>query len=317
VSGPEWRPATGADVAALTAFYAEVEAVDRYGWHFDEGYIGRWLTDPAIDLSGGTLVAVAGGRIVASGVLVSRPEIDKIHTMRYEGSVHPDHRGQGLGTHLLDWADRAAVPLHAKRFRDAPLELLATFKATDQPTIAHFTAHGYAPVRYRHEMLRELPGGGLPDIVVPQGFQIVPYRPELDEAVRLAKNEAFREHWNVTPATPENWRTWFTGPEFRPELSPHATEPGGGIAALVITHERTATGTRDAHLNNVGTLRHARGRGLASALVAHVLRTATELGYGTASLDVDAQNPTGAIGLYLKSGFTVTGTWAQYTRRLA
>jgi ribosomal protein S18 acetylase RimI-like enzyme len=320
VSDVDWRPITPDDPAALAAFLAEVEAVDHYGWHFDDEFVARLLADPTIDLAHGTIVAVHDGRVVAFGLLISRHEVDTIHSMGYEGSVHPEYRGQGLGGRLLDWAARAAIPLHTKRFPNVPLELQATFQATDSPTVAHFTAHGYNPARYFHEMRRDLPGERLPEVVVPEGFQIVAYRPELDEAMRLAKNEAFRDHWNFLPATPERWRTWFTGPEFQPGLSPLAIESGGGIVSLIVTHERpamtAATGKRDAHLTNVATVRRARGQGVASALIAHVLRDATDLGYDTASLDVDSENATGALGLYVKAGFTVTGTWAHYSRRL-
>ena len=72
---------------------------------------------------------------------------------------------------------------------------------------------------------------------VPEGFEIVPYCADLDELVRVAKNEAFRDHWGVTPTPPEMWRSWFTGPEFRPELSPLALDAATGeMAGLTVTH---------------------------------------------------------------------------------
>jgi ribosomal protein S18 acetylase RimI-like enzyme len=41
---------------------------------------------------------------------------------------------------------------------------------------------------------------------------------------------------------------------------------------------------------------------VAAALLAHVLRAARGLGYDTSSLTVDAQNPTGARGVYERAG---------------
>jgi mycothiol synthase len=118
------------------------------------------------------------------------------------------------------------------------------------------------------------------------------------------------------------WRSRFTGPEFQPELSPLALDASSGeIAGLTITHlsaaETAATGKRDAHLHNVGTLRRARGRGIATALIATMLRAAREHGFDTASLDVDTANPTGALGVYQKSGFAVVDTWVTYARDIA
>ena len=49
----------------------------------------------------------------------------------------------------------------------------------------------------------------------------------------------------------------------------------------------------------MGTLREHRGRGLASALLRHVLLEYRAAGYDEASLAVDSENPTGALGIYL------------------
>ena len=47
-----------------------------------------------------------------------------------------------------------------------------------------------------------------------------------------------------------------------------------------------------------------------------VLREAREAGFDTASLGVDSQNPTGALGIYERTGFTVRRTWINYAREL-
>jgi mycothiol synthase len=298
---------------------ADIEKTDQYGWHFGPDFLALWLADPLIELGRGSTAAFDAGRMVALGVLAARPQADPVHAMHYEGGVHPAYRGQGLGTALLDWAVAAAGPLHAGRFAGRPLTLQCGFPVADRAAAELFERHGFAPVRYFRKMSRGLDRADLPPVRVPGGFEIVPYRADLSEAVRVAKNEAFGEHWDVLPSTPEQWRTHFTGPDFRPALSPLAVSAGTGqIAGLIITHENedetAATGRRDAHLNNVGTLPEARGRGVASALIATMLRAASEQGYATASLDVDSENPTGAIGVYEKSGFAVTDTWVTYAR---
>ena len=53
----------------------------------------------------------------------------------------------------------------------------------------------------------------------------------------------------------------------------------------------------------VGTLPAHRGRGLATGLLAEVLRRASDAGYVSASLNVDTANPTGALGIYERAGF--------------
>jgi mycothiol synthase len=161
----------------------------------------------------------------------------------------------------------------------------------------------------------------LPPVRVPAGYEIVGYRADLDEAMRVAKNEAFRDHWDVNPTPPEAWRSRFTGPEFLAGLSPLALDTATGqVAGLIVTLQRGADpgtpGEPDAHVNNVGTLRAASGRGVASALLATTLRAARQHGFATVSLEVDSQNLTGALGVYERSGFAVVSTWVTYARAI-
>jgi mycothiol synthase len=264
----------------------------------------------------------AAGRIVATGVLAARDQADPVRAMRYEGGVHPAYRGRGLGTALLDWAAGAAGVIHAGRFPGRPLSLQCGFPESDDRAAVLFAEHGFTPVRYFRRMTRRLERDNLPPARMPDGFEIVGYRADLDEPMRVAKNEAFAEHWDSTPTPPEMWRSRFTGPEFQPELSPLAVDAATGeIVGLVITHlnqaQTAAMGQRDAHLNNVATLRRARGLGIATALLVTMLQGARERGFGTASLDVDAENATGALGVYGKVGFTVADTWVTYGRDIA
>jgi mycothiol synthase len=313
-----WRPVVPGDVPAMTGLFAEVEAADRYGWHFEADFLARWLADPLIDLARGTMAAFDGDRMVAAGVLAARTEASPVHAMHYEGGVHPAYRGRGLGAALLGWAVRAAVPLHAARFPGRPLSVQCGFPLSDGPAADLFVRQGFAPVRYFRKMAREL-GGDLPPARLPDGIEIVSYRADLDDAMRVAKNEAFRDHWDSTPTTVQAWRARYTGPEFRPELSPLALDTATGqVVGLIVTHEHPAddgtAGRPDAYLNDVATLRPARGRGVAAALIATMLRAARERGFVTASLQVDSENLTGALGVYEKSGFEVTDTWVTYAR---
>jgi ribosomal protein S18 acetylase RimI-like enzyme len=55
----------------------------------------------------------------------------------------------------------------------------------------------------------------------------------------------------------------------------------------------------------VFTRRPWRKRGLANALIARSLAVIKERGMDTTILGVDADNPTGALGLYERNGFQV------------
>ncbi|MDQ2873970.1 MAG: hypothetical protein M3Y33_03790 [Actinomycetota bacterium] len=65
----------------MTVLLAEVEETDRYGWHFDAGFLARWLAGPTVDLTRGLIAAFDAGRMVATGVLAARNEADPVHPM--------------------------------------------------------------------------------------------------------------------------------------------------------------------------------------------------------------------------------------------
>jgi ribosomal protein S18 acetylase RimI-like enzyme len=65
------------------------------------------------------------------------------------------------------------------------------------------------------------------------------------------------------------------------------------------------TGQRRGELAGVSVRRRWRGRGLARALVADSLRALRDAGMTRATLGVDAENPTGALGVYEANGFVV------------
>lgn len=63
-------------------------------------------------------------------------------------------------------------------------------------------------------------------------------------------------------------------------------------------HNRLRGDTED-----ITTLEPYRGRGLAKALITRSLRRFQELGMTEAALDVDTENGSGALKLYLKMGY--------------
>jgi ribosomal protein S18 acetylase RimI-like enzyme len=92
----------------------------------------------------------------------------------------------------------------------------------------------------------------------------------------------------------------------------------GRIASYVQTNEYDAyfemTGKREAFVAKLGTLRKYRGRGLASTLLLHCMKAYQKAGYDEAALDVDSENPTGALGIYERAGFSVESKWTDYVR---
>lgn len=143
---------------------------------------------------------------------------------------------------------------------------------------------------------------------MPPGTEIVGYTPERSAAARLVYNEAFRDHWGESEMSEEEWDHFIALGVFRPALSFLAYaegEPAGVIFGFEFDAYAEETGVRDLYIPLIGTRRAARKRGIASALLRKVLTEAKAAGFGQVSLKVDADSPTGALGLYQRTGFVV------------
>lgn len=113
------------------------------------------------------------------------------------------------------------------------------------------------------------------------------YRESFPEfAARLTgEREVHWDHWWIAEVRQEDGSWW----------------PAGGL----VCSEKPATGDapEGTYLDYLGVHRSARGRGVAKALLCAAIRDAAERGRGYCELEVDADSPTGADGLYASMGF--------------
>jgi mycothiol synthase len=154
----------------------------------------------------------------------------------------------------------------------------------------------------------------IPEIALPEGIAIVPFTPALAEATRVARNDAFRDHWGSQPTIEERWRQFVDGTEFRADLSWVAVEDGPDgerrVVALALTtvneDDWGVQGFSSGYVALIGVVRDRRGRRLAPACISALLRSYAGAGLDRAILDVDTESPTGANTLYSGMGFTET-----------
>ncbi|WP_026181143.1 GNAT family N-acetyltransferase [Demetria terragena] len=89
---------------------------------------------------------------------------------------------------------------------------------------------------------------------------------------------------------------------------------GGSVVSSVLPAD--ASGTPGSYIDYIGVHRRARGRGVAKALLFTVIRDALERGRNRVGLEVDADSPTGADGLYLALGWTTSYRTQSWQRDL-
>jgi GNAT superfamily N-acetyltransferase len=138
------------------------------------------------------------------------------------------------------------------------------------------------------------------------------------QVVHLMLEESFADHFNsYRESFPEfvqrlredpghRWDHWWVA-----EIEVDGEwVPGGALVASVLGPD--ASGCEGSYVEYIGVHRRARGRGVAKALLHTVIRDAHDRGRNRVDLEVDADSPTGADGLYTSMGWTldhVTESW--------
>lgn len=310
------RPLRAADAPAVAALLAVSEPVDRTGEHLDaDDLIEAWvneLVDPAHD----GVVVEGDGSVVGYATAIAPPTFRDAYGVHLQGRVHPARRRLGLGRALLSWQLARGAEVHAERHPEATARLTATVPTTMPDLEGLLRREGLEQVRWFFHMERPLTDlSPVPDV---GGLALVPFDPARDDEVRRAHNAAFTEHYGSSVRDVASWQVMFTGRRsFRPDLSVLALRDGAVVGyALTYVSEAAAraTGSRQAYYGQIGVVPDARGRGLSKAVVARALEVAAAAGCGSAGLEVDGENSSGAQRLYEGLGFRTTHTWVSWSR---
>ena len=271
--------------------------------------------DPARDVT----IAEVGGRPVGVAYREWVDTTDELREYRIDGAIDPAWRRRGIGSALLAENERRARQLAASHASPRP-RVLGSWTGDSQPGgIALLAGAGYSPVRWFFDMTR--PNlDSVPDVPLPAGLDVRPITTANVRAVWDADLEAFRDHWGGFDGSEAVFQRWMASPSTDLSLWVVAfdgDEVAGGIINSIDAQENAALGLNRGWLASVFTRRPWRRRGLARALVARSLVRLRERGATAAALGVDADNPSGALGLYEEAGFAVTYRSTAWRKGLA
>lgn len=315
----QWRAAGTADLDGWAALIARTAAVEQPVWFERRADLEQVLDSQKNPAAANTILGFdQEGAARAYGRITKNADGDK--AIGY-GCVDPQWQGSGVGTGLLGWMEARTRQRFAKDAGEGAtprLRLHMEQQHTHQAAL--FEGAGYRIVRYYNEMHRSL-GDGLPEVVVDDGLELVGFGPELHEPVRLAHNDAFRDHWGSEPRDEEGWGFVVNDPLARPDLSAVAVERSTGRVAgyQLASHDAVSAvsrGYKEGYTDLLGVRREFRGRGVAQALLADAMRRFAAAGMDKASLDVDSENPTGALALYAKMGYVPVNTSMAWDKEL-
>ncbi len=303
-----WRPAGTDGLEAWAALIARTAAVEQPVWFERRPDLELILESRKNPAAGNSVLGFDDQGVARAYARITKNrDGDKAIGA---GCVDPEWQGTGIGSGLLGWLETRT----RQRFAEdgvSPSRPRLRLYMEQQHThhAALFEDSGYRIVRYFNEMHRPL-DAGFPEVQLAEGLELVDFGPELHEPVRLAHNEAFRDHWGSEPRDEEGWGFVVNDPLARPDLSAVVVERASGRVAgyQIASHDADSAASRgfsEGYTDLLGVRREFRGRGIAQALLVDAMQRFAAAGLDTASLDVDSENPTGALALYTKMGYRV------------
>lgn len=311
-----WATLTPADLDAWAELVNHLAVVDRTEEFVSAEDLAEELASPGHDPERDTWAVWAGERLIAVATVVvpTTPDNEGQARAYLGGGVHAEHRRRGLGTALFDAAEARGVELLRERHPGVSAYLAAGGELPGAPVRDLLHDRGYAIVRYYNFLTRGL--DDLPEAAEIEGIELVTPRPEDEEAVRIAHNAAFRDHWGSGQIDPERWHEHWVSRSSRPALSTLARGVGGEEDGQVLAYILVGQWVeRESYVNIVGTVPSARGRGLAAAALARTIAVVAATGdFDVIELDVDSESLTGATRLYDRLGFRLKHTTAAMRR---
>jgi len=258
--------------------------------------------DPGTDI----VLAEIDGRVVADAI-VDRAMRDDIATYEMSGHVLPEFRRRGIGRALLRENLRRATERAAA---EPPGQAAIARSHVEEREAGHralMAAHGFEPIRWFF-LMRRSTAGEISDAPLPDGVELRPVTPDQHRAIFDAEREAFRDHWAAREPTEADFQLTFGREELDTNLWVVAwdgDEIAGVVQNWIWAEENTQLGVARGWLEHISVRRPWRRRGLGRAITAESLRRLAAAGMTEAILGVDADNPTGALGLYEGLGFEV------------
>jgi GNAT superfamily N-acetyltransferase len=268
-------------------------------------YDDEQFTFPANTLT----ILNADATIVAGALLFSDKGVEEVGHMWY--FVHPTERHKGLEDVVVAWyegrMDEIAFPHVAA---DLKIALHAWGNVINPYRIEQLTRLGFKEVRRFYRMRIDLTSE--PDVTpLPEGYRYVPYQhPEGIAEIVQVMETAFKDHWgHVTlplEQDVEEALSWFKKTDsFDPSLFLCVQhEASGALVGVSYVFLELEAEKDKALVADIGVLREHRGKGIAEAMLTQTFHNFYQRGRNIVVLNVDTDNPSGALRLYRKVGMT-------------
>ena len=279
-----------------------------------------WKYPQNFDPTKDAVVVERDGAVVGYGNVAWKQKLSNLRVYTHNAFLLPKWR--------IDNLRREMVRLNEHRLRrigsDHPgnvrkfFEVYANSEPNDWKSILE--TEGYRASWFLFGMLRSNLDD-IPDLPLPKGVEVRPVRQEDLKKIWDSAREAFRDGREFTEEkwSEREYNRRNEAPTFSPELWQIAwkgDEVVGGVHNRIDKEENKAFNRRWGHTGQIFVRRRWRNRGIAKALITRSLRILSEHDMTEATLDVDTENPSGALRLYESLGFKPYSEFIFYRKPL-
>jgi mycothiol synthase len=310
------------DAPAMVGLWNRANTADGVPWRTDPAELENWFSqaNDKFDAARDLFLVEADGTLVATADAEWVDTTDGLREFRMGAIVDPAWRRRGIGTWLQRHLEAHAHRLwQTHRSNERTPMMGAWAMDVEKDKIALLQRFGFEQVRWFFDMLRP----SLDEIaepMLPEGLEFRPLRNDQLRQLWSADMEAFEDHWGGFDSSEESFERWRKDPKFDLDLLVVAwdgDEIAGGVVNEINEVENAAFNRKRGWLQSVFVRRPWRRRGVGRAVVLRSLQALRDRGMTSAGLGVDADNPTGALGLYTGTGFEVELRSAAYRKPLA
>lgn len=270
--------------------------------------------DPHKDI----LFAEVGGEAIGySRVWYIRKTDDSGYLFEFFANLKPEWRRKGIREAMLAWCESRVRDIAISMPENTTKEFVHWVGEAEKEWREILEKNGYAVIRHGFTMVRKNLDD-IPDCPLPPGIEVRPVLPDHYRKIWDADVLASQDSWLSLKAEDEWYQYWLTGRLFQPELWQVAWDGdrvAGAVQNWIDIEENAKYGLKRGWTENIHVGREWRGKGLAQALIARSFRVLRDRGMEEAALGVDAMNPTGALHLYTKMGFTVYKKSYTYSKK--
>jgi mycothiol synthase len=285
------RPtADDAPEALEVARAADVAVYGETDWT-DEDLREEW---EALDLGRDAWLVHANGRLAGWTTFENRGA----GRLMGDGYVHPELRGRGVGTRLVELVEGRASEEVRRIEPGVRVHLQNVALRGDDGAARLFEGRGYEPVRHFLRLVIDF-GAPPPPPDWPAGIRVAEFELAHAAAFHAALEEAFAsEWWHRRQPFAEFRAKRLERERFDPSLWFVAWDGDDIAGGLLGDWKRFGVGW----ISEVFVREPWRRRGLGLALLRHAFRAFFARGERRCGLGVDTRNPTGARRLYERAG---------------